>query len=232
MSGAAFVAGATGYTGREVVRALVDHGIDTWAHVRPDSPGRERWTGRFEALGAHVDVTPWDEEALCATLARLRPRLVFALLGTTAKRARGAARAGRDAGYEAIDYGLSALLLRCTPEDARFIYLSAVGVDARTRNRYLAVRWRLESALRASGRDWIIARPSFITGADREEARPIERIGAALVDGALAVAAVLGAGRLRDRYASLDAGTLAAGLVRHALDPASAGRTLSVGDLR
>ena len=33
----AFVAGATGYTGREVVRLLAERGVRTLAHVRPDS---------------------------------------------------------------------------------------------------------------------------------------------------------------------------------------------------
>lgn len=232
VTGPAFVAGATGYTGRAVVRTLASRGIETWAHIRPDSPGRERWTERFRALGARVDTTPWSEDALCATLARIAPTLVFALLGTTSKRAKAAARDGRDAGYDAVDYGLTAMLLRCTPATARFVYLSSVGVGPDTRNPYLATRWKLESELRESGRDWVIARPSFITGPDREEHRPAERLAAPVSDALLGLAAAFGARRLRDRYRSLDADTLAAGLVRHALDPAARGRTLEAADLR
>jgi thioester reductase-like protein len=35
-----FVAGATGLTGRFVVEALRESGVDVWAHVRPDSEAR------------------------------------------------------------------------------------------------------------------------------------------------------------------------------------------------
>ena len=44
--------------------------------------------------------------------------------------------------------------------------------------------------------------------------------------------AVLGGTRLRDRYGSMDAATLAAGLLAAALDPATAGRVLDAADLR
>ena len=37
-----FVVGATGYTGREVVRLLREKRIPTVAHVRPDSPRYRR----------------------------------------------------------------------------------------------------------------------------------------------------------------------------------------------
>src|SRR5262245_55763625 len=48
----AFVAGATGYTGNEVVSALRGRGIRTIAHVRPDSSSLERWRKSFEDIGA------------------------------------------------------------------------------------------------------------------------------------------------------------------------------------
>ncbi|MBA3548122.1 MAG: hypothetical protein H0T76_16695 [Nannocystis sp.] len=42
MSPIAWVAGATGYTGRALVAALRAQNITTHAHVRPDSPALER----------------------------------------------------------------------------------------------------------------------------------------------------------------------------------------------
>src|SRR5215208_1501420 len=65
----AFVAGATGYTGREVVRQLVERGVRAVAHVRPDSPRLAEWRERFAELGAEVDATPWEEPAMRASLA-------------------------------------------------------------------------------------------------------------------------------------------------------------------
>lgn len=229
----AFVAGATGYTGHALARVLAGAGVDCVAHVRPDSPRLAEWRQRFAGLGATADVTPWEEAAMRARLAELRPDVVFALLGTTARRARKAAReGGRDASYHAVDYGLTALLLRATPPDSRFVYLSSAGVGPNARSPYTAVRWRLESELRASRRPFIIVRPSFITGPDREENRPAERLAAKVGNALLSVAGALGARQLRDRYRSIDADGLAHALARIAFDPACEGRTLHGEDLR
>jgi uncharacterized protein YbjT (DUF2867 family) len=218
----AFVAGATGYTGRAVVERLAAGGARAIAHVRPDSPRLAEWRERFARAGAEVDATPWQEAAMTDTLRRLAPAVVYALLGTTRAREK---REGRGAGaeaYERVDYGLSALLLRAARACGarpRFVYLSAAGARDGG-SRYMAVRARLERELAASGLPWYAARPAFITGGDREEPRAGERIAAGLLDGALAVAAALGAGGLRRRWASMDAATLARGLARLATDPA------------
>lgn len=226
----AFVAGATGYVGRAVVRQLGERaGPDARpiAHVRPDSPRLAAWRATVAGWNAVADATPWDEAAMTATLARLRPPAVFALLGTTRRR-------GRVSGdtYASVDYGLTALLLRAARRAAdatgvvpRFVYLSAVGASAASGNAYLAVRGRLEGELAASGLPYVIARPSFITGPDREESRPAERAAAYAVDAALAPLRLLGARfsgarRLADRYRSTTADELARALVRAAAAPA------------
>jgi uncharacterized protein YbjT (DUF2867 family) len=216
----AFVAGATGYVGQAVVRALRDRGVETVAHVRPDSKHLERWRGEWGALGVTVDTTQWEPAAMAARLAALSPDFVFALLGTTRRRARAEGIEGDL--YDRIDYGLTALLHDAAseaPPGPRFIYLSSVGTGPRSSSAYLRARWRAEEKIRAGALPHVIARPSFITGADREEPRPGERAAAAATDAALAVAGLFGARRLRDRYRSTDAATLAAALVRLALEP-------------
>lgn len=232
----AFVAGATGYTGREVVRALRDRAIPTVAHVRPDSSRLEDWRTRFVALGADVDTTPWEPEALQATLAARRPSVVFALLGTTRARARQArAEGGRDEGYDAVDYGLTAMLYHAalaTGGRPRFVYLSAAGVRPEGGNAYLQVRGRVERLLREGSLPWIAARPSFITGPDRDEFRAGERIGAAVGDGLLAVAALFGGAGLRARYRSTTNRALAEALVRLGLEPGGGNRVVESEELR
>ena len=216
----AFVAGATGYTGREVVRQLAERSIDVVAHVRPDSPSLEQWRTRFVSSGARVDATPWTAADMQRTLERLRPTHVFALLGTTRKRARQARAQGGSDSYETIDYGLTATLLNATVAarpDARFVYLSALGVNGQSRNPYIAVRWRLESELKRSGLCWLIARPALITGEDREESRPTEKIAAVAVKLMLGGAGALGLRSFRDRFATLDARQLGRALVTAAL---------------
>ena len=231
----AFVAGSTGYTGNAVVRALRNHGLQVVAHVRPDTRRAEEWEARFAACGAMVDRTPWTEAAMTARMAELQPTLVFALLGTTRARARAARRSGGNADYHVVDYGLTAILLhavKAAAPGARFVYLSSLGARAGVANTYLAVRARLERELERSGIDYVIVRPSFITGPDREERRRTERASAALLDGLLRVASALGARRLARRYRSMRASELADALVARALDSAASGRVFEPDDLR
>jgi nucleoside-diphosphate-sugar epimerase len=216
VSGVAFVAGATGFTGRAVVAALRAGGRPTVAHVRPASPRLEEWRRRFEALGATVDTTPWEPEAFRDTLAKVAPAQVYALLGTTRKRA---SREGKTAveGYEAVDYGLTKILLDAASgvsPPPRFVYLSSVGVSPGVRNPYLAARAKVEAALRLSGVPCVIARPAIITGAGRDDGRLMERVGASFGDAALGLAGLLGGSRLRQRYGSTTNDILAQALIR------------------
>jgi uncharacterized protein YbjT (DUF2867 family) len=231
----AFVAGATGYVGHEVVIRLTAKRWSVVAHVRPDSPSLERARDRFTRNGATVDTTPWDAEAMSRTLARIQPTHVFALLGITRARARARARAGGPVeSYASVDYGLSAMLLDATRRSApgaRFIYLSAIGASERAGNEYTRVRGRLEREIRESGISALIVRPSFITGSDREESRPTERIVSTIADGVLSIAARLGAHAARDRYRSLDAGQLADAMIQLAIEPFTGARTVNGEDL-
>lgn len=227
--------GATGYTGREVVRALREAGVDVVAHVRPDSSNLDGWRTRFERLGARIDTTPWQPDAMQATLVAFRPDLVFALLGTTRARARRAARSGARETYDTIDYGLTMMLYeaaRRAGSRPRFVYLSAIGVRPGIRNAYLAARDRVQQAVTQGDLPYVIARPSFITGPDRDEFRLGERLVAGITDGVLAGFGLLGAHRMRERYRSTTAAVLARALVRAALDPTARSRVLESEELR
>jgi len=220
-TGPIFVAGASGYTGREVVRECRARGLETVAHIRPDSRSLEQWRERFTELGARVDTTPWTLPAMRATLAALQPAQVYSLLGTT--RARGKSKTGSAVAddYESVDYGLSVMLLeaavRCGREP-RFVYLSAMGAGGRVLNAYMDVRKRVEAAISGSGLPYVIARPGFITGSDRDEWRAGERIAATISDGALKLLGALGAKRLAHRYVSMTGAELGAAMVRLACE--------------
>lgn len=232
----AFVAGATGYVGRSVVAELAARGVRTVAHVRPDSGKLVSWRARFEAQGATVNTTPWEADAMRATLQSLAPTMVFALLGTTRSRAKASEKSGDGASdYEAVDYGLTAMLLRAAeavPTRPVFIYLSAAGVTDTARNQYLAVRARIERELRGSGLSYVIARPAFVTGPDRDEFRLVERVVARLGDAALAVVAKFGGKSLQAEWASVTGPQLARSLVRLALEPSAHGQVVHADGLR
>jgi nucleoside-diphosphate-sugar epimerase len=231
----AFVAGATGYTGREVVRDLVGRGVRTIAHVRPDSPRVEEWRQRFETGGAAVDTTPWGDAEMTQTLSTLQPTHVFSLLGTTRARRRQSATRGEVESYESIDFGLTAMLIRAAVASGskpRFVYLSSLGVREHTTNPYLVARLRAESLLRTSGLPYTIARPSIITGPERDESRPMERASAVALNSIAAIARLVGARRFAGSVHSLTGPDLAAGLVRQAFDPAAENTTLGAEELR
>lgn len=228
----ALVVGATGYTGRAVVAALRARNVATVAHLRPAAPDASLWRERFAAQSAAVDESPWEPAAIAAMVATHRPSVVFACLGTTRRRA---AREGISEPYERVDYGLTKQLLDAATSAGnapRFVYLSALGANAASSNAYLAVRGRLENELSASGLPYLIVRPAFISGADRAESRPSERIFAVTADALLAGVAALGGHKLRDRYATLSGTQLAEGMVALALASRDAKSTADVAAIR
>lgn len=238
-SGPAFVAGATGYTGREVVRIMAERGVETIAHVRPDSPRLDEWKGKFESMKAKVDVTPWEENALLEACKRIKPSIIFALLGTTRSRMKKEGRAGGDPrtqSYEAVDYGLTAMLVDAAigaPIKTVFVYLSAMGAQGKNPSAYFKARRKAEKAIMESGLPYVIARPSFIVGPEnRDDRRPAENIGAAISDSLLKLAGALGAKKLRNNYLSITNTDLAEVLVETALDRSSGNTILEASDIQ
>lgn len=210
----AFVLGATGFVGREVVRQLVVRGRRTIAHVRPDSSKLAEWRAKLDELGAETDATPWDAVALAARWRELKPAQVYILIGTTRAKAKADAVQGNI--YETVDFGLTKLAVdaaRGSEVTPRLVYLSSVGADPKARSAYLSWRGKAEEAVKTSGLPWVIARPSIITG-DRDDSRVGERTAAVVGDGLLAVARVLGGKSLRARYRSTTPDVLASALIR------------------
>ncbi len=210
----AFVMGATGFVGREVVRQLCVRGAKPIAHVRPDSKQLDDWRARFGELGAAVDTTPWDAAQLATRLRAATPAQLYICIGTTRSKAKADAVDGDI--YEQVDYGLTKLAVdaaRASETKPRVVYLSSVGADANARSAYLRWRGKAEAAVMESGLPWVIARPSIITG-ERDESRIGERAASIVGDGLLAVARVFGAKKLRERYRSTTPDVLAAALIR------------------
>lgn len=210
----AFVLGATGFVGREVVRQLCVRGAQTIAHVRPDSPKLAEWRTTFDALGAEVDTTPWDAAQLAARFRERRPAQLYVLIGTTKKRAREDKIDGDI--YEAVDLRLTQLAIgaaRAAEAGTRIVYLSSVGASERARSAYLRARGKAEAAVISASLPWAIARPSFIVG-ERDDGRFGERAASAVGDGLLAVAGLFGGARTRDKYRSTTPDVIASSLIR------------------
>lgn len=226
------VFGASGYTGQALVAHARREGNETHAHFRPNSPRAQRLLPQFEALQASCHSVAWTAPTIAELIHSVAPTHVFCLLGTTKKKA---AASGEDASYASVDVGMTLMVLEAvatSSEPARFIYLSAAGVNAKARGAYLKARWEVEHVIRQRLSNWVIARPSFITGPDRAESRPGERVGALVSDGLLGFAGAMGFRGLQEQWGSLRGTELASGLVHHAMASERDSRTVDSADLR
>jgi len=215
------VVGATGYVGRDVVSAAMAAGHAVIAHVRPASASGDRASAEFAARGVRVIRTPWTGEAWRHALEVEAPERIFLLLGTFAGRARTARSGGGDASQATVDLGLTILVLHAAQvgaPEAGVVYLSALGASP-TGNEYLKVRATVEAALARGSNPFTLVRPSFITGPDRVESRPGERVGAILADAAGSMLRLVGRRGLAARLGSITGGDLAAILVGLAAAP-------------
>lgn len=229
-----FVAGATGYTGRALVPHAVAAGASVVAHIRPGSSRLAECGPVFQDAGATLDTHPWQLDGMVSALQNAQPTHVFALIGTSGPRRREARAAGGRDSFQSVDRDLALMLLQAAESlgaAPRFIYLSAVGAD-RPAGAYMKARAAVEQALRDSPVPYTIARPSFITGADRPDGRPGERVGATVADAALGALAAVGLRKPLDRFGSMTGGQLARALVAAALDPSLAGALLEPPALR
>jgi uncharacterized protein YbjT (DUF2867 family) len=167
----AFIAGATGYTGRALMEEL----------ARRNGP----WTARPHArkAGAFDGAVVCDPRDVAALTAGMRGcDAVVQLIGTV--KARFA-----DGDYDAIDYGTTVALGEAAKAAGvpRLLLLSSVGAGSGV-GAYLACKQKTEKWVQASGLEHTIVRPSAIVGEDRRAAqwfgavltpsakyRPIER---------------------------------------------------------
>ena len=170
----ALVAGATGVTGREVVAALAERGVETIAHIRQDSPYVNEWIEYFRQVGSGVDTTDWDQEEISRRLADIRPSLVFCLLGSSERRMQPEGDFKPNPfvdSYQAVDLGLTSMLIRACvsagEENLRFILASAVGVGENAQSPFHQMKAKAEDFLIQSGLNYTIVRIGSIEGSDR-----------------------------------------------------------------
>ena len=230
----ALVIGASGYTGSSLVEHLSLQGFDVIAHIRPDSKSLEKKTdefGKFENVV--VDTTPWQLDAFRKTLAAMKPDFIFSTLGTTRARKTDAVDPEKET-YHEVDYKLTVMVIGACVEEKlhpKFVYLSAVGVNSKSMSKYMQARFHLEEYLAMSGLDYTVARPSFVSGSDREESRPGERIATVLGDSLLTAASIIGFRGLKKKYSSMTGEELALAMIHLAEDDAFNNRHADPNDL-
>jgi len=149
------VTGGTGFVGGHVVHALRARDVPVRALVR--EPARATRLGAWGVELVRGDVA--DAESLAAACDGVDAivHLVAIITGKRADFERVMARGTRD------------LVAAATSAGARRIVLaSALGLDERSRDAvpYFAAKWEMEAAVRESGLEHVIFRPSFVFGKD------------------------------------------------------------------
>jgi uncharacterized protein YbjT (DUF2867 family) len=195
----ALVLGATGLVGGHLVDLLLADPAYAQVTVLV-----RRSLGRSDAKLREVVA---DFEHLEAARAHFAVDDVFCCLGTTIK------KAGSQAAFRRVDYDypLAAARLAAEASAGRYLVVTAVGANAKSRIFYNRVKGELEEALRPLGerlkRGIVIVRPSILVG-HREESRPGEAVGIAV----MRATAFAFAGPLK-RYRAIKAEDVARALV-------------------
>jgi uncharacterized protein YbjT (DUF2867 family) len=149
------VTGGTGFVGTHVVHALRARDHEVRALVR--DPGR---AARLTAWGVELargDVTdPATLRAACTGVDTI-VHLVSIIAGKPADFERIMAQGTRDLVAAAQAEGVR-----------RFVVASALGVSEQTKDAvpYFRAKWAMETAVKESGLDYVIFRPSFVFGKD------------------------------------------------------------------
>lgn len=190
---AALIVGASGLVGSFLLERLLASStyarVTAW--VRRD-PGRSHPKLEIEV----VDFERLPER-------RIEAEDVFCCIGSTLR------QAGSRQAFRRVDFDIPVALARLAARDGakRFLVVSALGADARSRVFYSRVKGEMEDAVRSSGVPKVhVFRPSLLSG-PRKEFRFGERAG-------LALASLLGP--LLGKYRPTRAEDLAAAMLRAA----------------
>ncbi|HZP39817.1 MAG TPA: complex I NDUFA9 subunit family protein [Methylomirabilota bacterium] len=206
-----FVTGGTGFVGRQVIRALLAHGFLVRCLVRP---GSERALKGF----ASIDRVPGDimaPEGLTPSVEGCAA--VVHLVGIIRE------RAARGVTFERLHLDATRNVLEVARKAGvpRYLHMSALGTRPAARSRYHQTKWAAEEAVRASGLDWTIFRPSIIFGRGDAFVSVLGR-----VIRRLPVVPVLGDGRYRLQPIPVE--QVAEGFARAIGTPAARGATYEV----
>ncbi len=163
------VLGGTGFIGRHAVEALLESGCE----VVVGSRRPERIERRIPTLADRCGHRQTRMERLTnaqdwtAPLADID--VVLNCVGILRQR-------GRETYRRVHHLSVAALGEACRLRDQRLIHVSALGLHAGARSRFLRSKCDGENAIRASGADWRIVRPSLLDGDGGYGAKWLRRV--------------------------------------------------------
>lgn len=161
------VAGGTGFIGSHVVRSLVSEGYSVRVLSRSAQSAPD--FGQSETVSG--DVTDSGSLAL-ATKGCAAVVMAAQFTGHPVERPR------KGFTYDAVDRAGTENLLAAAAETGveRFLYVSGAGVGAGRSEEWFVAKGKAEDAVRSSGLEWLILRPSWAYGPEDKALNRIARI--------------------------------------------------------
>jgi uncharacterized protein YbjT (DUF2867 family) len=149
-----FVTGATGFVGRAVIHALRAEGYVVRCLVRRGSERNLQGLGAVERVEGDILVRQGLEDEIAGCGAAIH------LVGIIRE------HPAHGATFENVHTQGTRNILEAaaTAGVRRFLHMSALGVRPGARARYHQTKWAAEEAVRGSGLNWTIFRPSIIYG--------------------------------------------------------------------
>ncbi|MEM8660930.1 MAG: NAD(P)H-binding protein [Pseudomonadota bacterium] len=146
------VLGGKGFIGRHAVRHLLTRGVKVTVGTRKVSTWDEPADVPQARFLLHEALTKEDWQAAAETF-----DVILNCVGILRQ------RLGES--YEAVHHlAPRAIAMACAEEGTRFVHVSALGLSADAKSRFLTSKFRGERAIRDSSADWIIARLSLLDG--------------------------------------------------------------------
>jgi uncharacterized protein YbjT (DUF2867 family) len=159
------VAGASGLVGAQAVAELAGlDGVETHILMR-----RVPEKAPLGVMVHALDPIDWAN-----AIAAMKPDVAISCLGTTMR------TAGSKEAFRAVDFDLVVAVAKAarTAGARQMIAVSTVGASAKGSNFYLKTKGEAEDAMTALGFERLdLLRPGLLTGGERPDSRPGERIG-------------------------------------------------------
>jgi len=151
------VLGGSGFVGRHAVAALLNEGAEVVVGTRNPS----RMSGHLPESAAHCERREIRFETM--TDVETWPDLIDDV--DTVLNCVGILRQRGGSTYDRVHHRApEALAATCAALGQRLVHVSALGLAAGARSRFLTSKIAGEERIQRSGADWIIARPSLIDG--------------------------------------------------------------------